>query len=575
MPPQLTVSVADPSPDSLTVTFYGGSSGTTGPDFTLVEIPDTQYYSASMNGGTPSIFAAQTQWIAANRTIRNIAYVAHVGDIVQNCDNNGNPVEWIAAEPCMRTLEDPVATLLPEGIPYGISPGSHDIAGTGALVFYNQYFGVSRFQGRSYYGGHFGADNGSWYEFFSASGLDFIVIGLKLYWTPVAAQVHWADSLLTAYPNRRAVVVSHYLLDPGPPATFSPQGQAIYDGLKSHTNLILMICGHYVNEARRADTYNGHTIYTVMANYQNLAYGGSGWLRYMEFSPAHNQIRMRTYSPWLDRYEVSPDSSGQFTIPCDLSGGVGGFQPIGTFRGVAPGSKVAIPWTGLQRGQSCEWYATVSDGSTTVTGPTWQFETVENIPPVVAVTAPNGGEALTMGQRATITWNATDASGVASVDVLLSRNGGSGPWQALASAIPNAGSFNWWVTGPPTTQALVRVVARDVFGNAAAAVSNAAFQIFSTTAVSAGPPGPLALEPVAPNPSSGRSRLGVVLPESGRVRLGVLDVTGREVVVLVDAMQPAGRLEFDWDGHSMPPGLYIARLEAAGHVLTRRFTIAR
>ena len=70
------------------------------------------------------------------------------------------------------------------------------------------------------------------------------MIGFGLMWEQDPRVVQWADDLLTAYSNRRAIVVSHYLLDTGPPVTFSSQGQAIYDGLKSHANLILMICGH-------------------------------------------------------------------------------------------------------------------------------------------------------------------------------------------------------------------------------------------------------------------------------------------------------------------------------------------
>jgi hypothetical protein len=583
MPPYLAIAPTDPDDDSLTVTFYGRPvTAPAGPDFTLIEIPDTQYYSGSLNGGSPAIFLAQTNWIAENRAIRNIAYVAHVGDIVQDTDDV--PAEWVAADSCMKPLEDPDATLLPEGIPFGVSPGNHDIAGTGAVVYYDYYFGTSRFAGRSYYGGHYGSDNSNWFNLFSASGLDFIVIGFKLMWAQDPAVVHWADSLLTVYSNRRAIIVSHFLLDPGPPETsdprgFSPQGQAIYNGLKGHSNLILMLCGHYVDEYRRSDTYNGHTIHTVMGNYQGRAHGGDGWLRIMEFSPIHNQFRVRTYSPTLGQFEADADSSSQFTLPCDLGGGDMGFHPIGTFRRVPSGSSVSIPWAGLQRDNLYEWYVTVSDGSNTVTGPTWRFNTVEDIPPVVAVTAPNGGEAVIMGQQAVLQWNAADASGVSGVDVLLSRSGNNGPWQKLATDIPSTGSFKWWVTGPPSANAYMRVAARDAFLNEALDVSDGPFEIATTTGVGDGPVGQLALEPVAPNPTRGPGRFGVVLPEAGRTALDILDVSGRRVAVLADGFEGAGRREFAWDGRTgrgpAPAGLYFARLQAAGRVLTRRFVVAR
>src|SRR5258705_2834818 len=154
--PVLAVSVQDPDADRLTVTIWGRPVTTTnGPGFSLIEIPDPQYYSGSLNGGNPGLFSAQTRWIAAHRTLRNIAYVAHVGDIVQNEDNGGDPIEWISADSCMARLEDPVTTLLPEGIPYGAVPGNHDIQGNGGAGFYNHLFALPRFQWRTPYVGHY------------------------------------------------------------------------------------------------------------------------------------------------------------------------------------------------------------------------------------------------------------------------------------------------------------------------------------------------------------------------------------------------------------------------------------
>ena len=47
-----------------------------------------------------------------------------------------------------------------------------------ALPSINHYFGVAHFQGKSYYGGHYGSDNTRNYELFSAGGMDFIIIHL-------------------------------------------------------------------------------------------------------------------------------------------------------------------------------------------------------------------------------------------------------------------------------------------------------------------------------------------------------------------------------------------------------------
>jgi len=40
----------------------------------------------------------------------------------------------------------------------------------------------------------------------------------------------------------------------------------------------------------------------VLPNYQMEENGGNGWLRLMTFHPAENVIRIRTYSPYLDKF---------------------------------------------------------------------------------------------------------------------------------------------------------------------------------------------------------------------------------------------------------------------------------
>jgi len=266
--------------------------------------------------------------------------------------------------------------------------GNHDQSpngdADGSTDFYNQFFGVARFQGRGYYGGHFGANNDNWYDLFSASGLDFIVVSLEYDPTPDAAVLAWADGLLTTYANRRAIVATHYVTDTGNPAPFSPQAQAIYDALKGHDNLFLMLGGHIWGEGRRQDTFQGRTVHSLLADYQGGAKGGNGYLRIMEFSPANNVIRVRTYSPWLDLYEADADSSSQFTIPYPMST-VDPFQTLGS--ATAPsGSMASFPWTNLLPDTQYEWYVTVSDGGITTTGPTWRFTTSSTVgvPPVAS-----------------------------------------------------------------------------------------------------------------------------------------------------------------------------------------------
>ena len=132
-----------------------------------------------------------------NRDALNIQYVAHMGDIV-NVASQIN--QWNNADAAMSILETPL-TGFPDGMPYCPTVGNHDIQSGGITTNYNTFFGVSRFQGRDYYGGHFGSDNDNHYNLFSAGGMDFIVISLEYDTTPDQPVLDWADGLLKAQPE--------------------------------------------------------------------------------------------------------------------------------------------------------------------------------------------------------------------------------------------------------------------------------------------------------------------------------------------------------------------------------------
>src|SRR5262249_26334868 len=148
--------------------------------------------------GQPEIFNKQVEWILANRTNRNIIYVAQLGDCVQNGDNGGTNTEWLNATNALYRLEDPIRTGLPAGLPYGVAIGNHDQSlGTGIATFYNQYFGEQHFAGRAYYGGHFGTNNDVHYDLFSASGLDFVAVYFKFDSNVTNTMaIDWADGIL-------------------------------------------------------------------------------------------------------------------------------------------------------------------------------------------------------------------------------------------------------------------------------------------------------------------------------------------------------------------------------------------
>jgi hypothetical protein len=367
----LSVNVYDPENRPLDVLFYGRPvQSVAGPDFTIVVIPDPQYYSLMY----PAIFNAQTEWIANNRTSSNIVYVASLGDHVEH---PLDPAQWMNADAALSILDA-------SGIPYGLAAGNHEGAPSNTQNF-NAYFGVTRFEGKPHYGGHFGGDNDNHFDLFSASGLNFIVIyieyddGMTTTRHPV---LQWANGLLQTYHDRRAIVISHNLLQGESSNLFTPQGQTIYNALKDNPNLFLMMGGHLDVAARRTDTFNGNMVYTLRSDYQYVDNLQSGYLRILRFSPTDSMIYVSTYSPTQGKFYDKPDAAqSNFNLPYGMEGTA--FELISTVSGVASGGMAAISWPNLGTNKQYQWFAVASDGTHQTASDTWEFTTTGvNVAPV-------------------------------------------------------------------------------------------------------------------------------------------------------------------------------------------------
>lgn len=444
----LSVTVDDDANEELEVVFYGRRVAAADPvgEFSVIALPDTQFYSENKGGSLAAIFSAQTDWIVAERDARHIGFVMHLGDLTQHGDNPSTAAEeWANASDAMYRLEDPLTTLSAEGIPYIVAVGNHDQTpignADGTTTNFNTFFGVhpqtgvNHFADKSYYGDTSepgSADNH--YTLFTAGGIDFIVISLEYDTTADAEDLAWADALLKAHPTRRGIIITHYLVRSGFPAPFGPQGAAIYEELKDNKNLIFMHGGHIHGEGLRSDTYDDHTIHSMLADYQGRSNGGDGWLRILRFRPTLNRVEMQTYSPVLDQYET--DSDSQFSIDVDLSSGMGPFTEISRTT-VAPGNAIAT-WSGLESGTRYEWYATVGNGSRESRTETRSFITDGVLfAPNVELSSPANGATQAAPANFQIEANANDLDGsVSRVDFFSGT-------QLLGSDTTEPYTFTW------------------------------------------------------------------------------------------------------------------------------------
>jgi hypothetical protein len=198
--------------------------------------------------------------------------------------------------------------------------------------------------------------------------------------------------------------------------------------------------------------------------------------------------------------------------------------------------------------------------------------------PAVVVVAANGGESLVVGSVYRFEYTATDPSGVASVDVELSRAGSGGPWTLLAAGLRNTGHFEWAVTGPNVAgNAFIRVSARDFAGNASNDRSNAAFTI--GPAVAGVDPtlgqGPLVSMTLGPNPARLASTIRFTLRQPMSAGLRLLDVQGREVWASDEQPYAAGDHVVECQLREVRPGLYFLRFEHGGKADLTRLAVVR
>jgi hypothetical protein len=90
-----------------------------------------------------------------------------------------------------------------------------------------------------------------------------------------------------------------------------------------------------------------------------------------------------------------------------------------------------------------------------------------------------------------------------------------------------------------------------------------------------GGPATVSLGAAVPNPFNPVTRISFSLPEERFVRLVVYDVSGRQVVRLVDGVRSAGHHMVEWNAAGMPSGVYYCRMEAGDFTATRRVILLK
>jgi hypothetical protein len=93
-------------------------------------------------------------------------------------------------------------------------------------------------------------------------------------------------------------------------------------------------------------------------------------------------------------------------------------------------------------------------------------------------------------------------------------------------------------------------------------------------------PGEFELEQNIPNPFNPATTIGFSIPAAAGVRLEVFNILGRRVRVLLDEIRNAGRYRVEWNGLDesgapAPTGVYLYRLQSAGHTQVMKMVLLR
>lgn len=201
------------------------------PDFSIVILPDTQYY----NGQNAYIFKDQANWVVSNAASLNIKAVIGMGDIV---DGGGYPIDANGAinGTCVNAPESSwqtqwqdaqaaVSILNSHGIYYQPTIGNHDYDCEAdrpeprSATNYFHYFGHLSPGPTAYMSDASGNRTPNFYKIITIGSTNYMALSLELF--PESWVVTAANTLISAFSGPVIVVTHAYLANDGAGPTFA------------------------------------------------------------------------------------------------------------------------------------------------------------------------------------------------------------------------------------------------------------------------------------------------------------------------------------------------------------------
>jgi len=194
------------------------------------------------------------------------------------------------------------------------------------------------------------------------------------------------------------------------------------------------------------------------------------------------------------------------------------------------------------------------------------------------VTYPNTN--VTIGGIQTVTWDVANTTAApvscANVKISLSTDGGNSFPTVLVASTANDGSESVTLPAIENSQARIKI---EALGNIFFDMSNANFTITANIGINNnqnGTPVKFELAQNFPNPFNPVTILTYALPKKSAVTLKIYDALGRETATLINnEIKTEGYYNVEFDGTSLPSGIYYYRIEAGEFVDTKKMIMIK
>ncbi len=191
---------------------------------------------------------------------------------------------------------------------------------------------------------------------------------------------------------------------------------------------------------------------------------------------------------------------------------------------------------------------------------------------------PKGNENLRSNQVKSIKWiSSAPLSPVSMVKLEFSSSGLGGPWSLIKDSLKNNGCFQWIVpNGISSSLCYIRYTIYNSNGTFSA-TNTSPFSIGVVLGVSNSGeiPKNYLLEQNYPNPFNSMTNIKFQIMSFDNVKLNVFDITGKEVVTIVNDILQPGTYEVKFDGSRLNSGVYFYKLSAGEFVEIRKMLMIK